>query len=115
MKEFWLFIILGICVVALCFVLYNYITIKKMDEGTDQMKKMSGIIRDGANVFIKKEFTTIAIVIATLAVLFTLFIEKFSGLTYLFGATMSSVVCILGMKSATYANVRTAKIGRAHV
>ena len=108
MKEFWLFIILGICVVALCFVLYNYITIKKMDEGTDQMKKMSGIIRDGANVFIKKEFTTIAIVIATLAVLFTLFIEKFSGLTYLFGATMSSVVCILGMKSATYANVRTA-------
>ena len=108
MEKFWLFIILGICVVALCYVLYNYLAIKKMDEGTDQMKKMSGIIRDGANVFIKKEFTTIAIVIAILAVLFTLFIEKFAGLTYLFGATMSSVVCILGMKSATYANVRTA-------
>ena len=108
MSNTWLFIILGICFVALMYVLYNYISIKKMDEGTEQMKKMSGIIRDGANVFIKKEFTTIAIVIAVLAVLFTLFIEKFSGLTYLFGATMSSVVCILGMKSATYANVRTA-------
>lgn len=108
MDNYWLFIILGICFVALLYVLYNYINIKKMDEGTEQMKKMSGIIRDGANVFIKKEFTTIAIVIAVLAVLFTLFIEKFSGLTYLFGATMSSVVCILGMKSATYANVRTA-------
>ena len=108
MEKFWLFIILGVCVVALCYVLYNYLAIKKMDEGTDQMKKMSGIIRDGANVFIKKEFTTIAIVIAILAVLFTLFIEKFAGLTYIFGATMSSVVCILGMKSATYANVRTA-------
>ena len=65
MEKFWLFIILGICVVALCYVLYNYLAIKKMDEGTDQMKKMSGIIRDGANVFIKKEFTTIAIVIST--------------------------------------------------
>ena len=108
MEKFWLFIILGVCLVALCYVLYNYLAIKKMDEGTDQMKKMSGIIRDGANVFIKKEFTTIAIVIAILAVLFTLFIEKFAGLTYIFGATMSSVVCILGMKSATYANVRTA-------
>lgn len=108
MDNYWLFIILGICFVALLYVLYNFISIKKMDEGTEQMKKMSGIIRDGANVFIKKEFTTIAIVIAVLAVLFTLFIEKFSGLTYLFGATMSSVVCILGMKSATYANVRTA-------
>ena len=112
MSNTWLFIILGICFVALMYVLYNYISIKKMDEGTEQMKKMSGIIRDGANVFIKKEFTTIAIVIAVLAVLFTLFIEKFSGLTYLFGATMSSVVCILGMKSATYANVRTANKAR---
>ena len=72
------------------------------------MIKMSGIIREGANVFIKKEFTTIAIVIAILAILFTLFIEKFSGITYILGATMSSVVCIVGMKSATYANVRTA-------
>ena len=101
MDNIWLFIILGICFVALMYVLYNFISIKKMDEGTEQMKKMSGIIRDGANVFIKKEFTTIAIVIAVLAVLFTLFIEKFSGLTYLFGAAMSSIVCILGMKSAT--------------
>lgn len=112
MDNIWLFIILGICFVALMYVLYNFISIKKMDEGTEQMKKMSGIIRDGANVFIKKEFTTIAIVIAVLAVLFTLFIEKFSGLTYLFGASMSSIVCILGMKSATYANVRTANKAR---
>lgn len=112
MDNIWLFIILGICFVALMYVLYNFISIKKMDEGTEQMKKMSGIIRDGANVFIKKEFTTIAIVIAVLAVLFTLFIEKFSGLTYLFGAAMSSIVCILGMKSATYANVRTANKAR---
>ena len=104
----WLLIVLGVCLIALLYVLYNYFTIKNMDEGTDQMKKMSGIIRDGANVFIKKEFTTIAIVIAILALLFTLFIEKFSGLTYIFGAAMSSIVCILGMKSATYANVRTA-------
>ena len=76
------------------------------------MVKMSAIIRSGANVFIKKEFTTIGIVIAILAVLFTLFIEKFSGITYLFGALMSSIVCILGMKSATYANVRTANVAK---
>ncbi len=108
MSNLWLFIILGVCLLALLFVVYNYIVIKRMPEGTDRMVKMAGIIRDGSNVFIKKEFTTIAIVIASLAVLFTLFIEKFSGITYILGATMSSIVCILGMKSATYANVRTA-------
>lgn len=108
MSNLWLWIILGVCLLALLFVVYNYIVIKRMPEGTDRMIKMSQIIRDGSNVFIKKEFTTIAIVIAGLAVLFTLFIEKFSGITYILGATMSSIVCILGMKSATYANVRTA-------
>ena len=107
MSNLWLWIILGVCLLALLFVVYNYIVIKRMPEGTDRMIKMSAIIREGSNVFIKKEFTTIAIVIAVLAVLFTLFIEKFSGITYILGATMSSIVCILGMKSATYANVRT--------
>ena len=112
MNNIWLFVILGICFIALLFVIINYLRIKRMPEGTDRMVKMSAIIREGANVFIKKEFTTIAIVIAVLAVLFTLFIEKFSGLTYILGATMSSIVCILGMKSATYANVRTANKAR---
>jgi K(+)-stimulated pyrophosphate-energized sodium pump len=108
MNNLWLFVILGICLIALLIVVYNYIVIKRMPEGNERMVKMASIIREGSNVFIKKEFTTIAIVIVSLAVVFTLFIEKFSGITYILGATMSSIVCILGMKSATYANVRTA-------
>ncbi len=106
--KLFLCLILIVCLCAALFVVFNYIRIKHMYEGTDRMVKMSGIIREGSNVFIKKEFSIIAIVIAVLAVLFTLFIEKWSGLTYLLGACMSSVVCIVGMKSATYANVRTA-------
>lgn len=107
MSRTWLFIILGVCVLAIAYVLYNYVKIKKMKEGNERMVKMSAIIREGASVFLKKEFTTIAIVVVSIAVLFSLFIEKYSGLTYILGALMSSVVCILGMKSATYANVRT--------
>ena len=112
MEQWWLFIVIGICLIACLFVVYNYVKIKKMDEGTDRMVKMSGVIREGSNVFILKEFKTIGIVVAILAILFSLFIESFSGLTYLLGATMSSLVCIVGMKSATYANVRTANKAR---
>ena len=112
MNNNLLWIVIGVCLVAMLFVLYNYIKIKKMEEGTDRMIKMSAIIREGSNVFIKKEFSIIAIVVSILAVLFSLFIEKFSGLTYLLGAAMSSMVCILGMKSATFANVRTANTAR---
>ncbi len=110
--QLFLWLAVAVVAITMLYVAYNYIRIKKMPEGTETMQKMSGIIRDGANVFIKKEFTTIAIVIAILAVLFTLFIEKVSGITFILGAAMSSAVCILGMKSATYANVRTANKAR---
>lgn len=112
MSKVWLFAMLGICVLALLYVVYNYVTIKKLKEGNERMVKMSAIIREGAGVFLKKEFTTIGIVILVIATAFSLFIEKFSGLTYILGALMSSVVCILGMKSATYANVRTANVAK---
>ena len=112
MNNIWLWCVLGVCVITMVYVMLNYVAIKRMPEGTDRMIKMSKIIRDGSNVFIKKEFTTIAIIVAGIAVLFTLFIEKWSGVTYLLGAIMSSIVCILGMKSATFANVRTANTAR---
>ena len=112
MSKVWLFIMLAICVLAILYVVYNYVTIKKLKEGNERMVKMSAIIRDGAGVFLKKEITTIGFVILSIAVLLSLFIEKFSGLTYILGAVMSSVVCSLGMKSATYANVRTANVAK---
>ncbi|MGN0819281.1 MAG: sodium-translocating pyrophosphatase [Christensenellaceae bacterium] len=104
--------IMAVCLVAVAFIVFNYFRIKKMPEGTDRMVKISGIIRSGSNVFLKKEFKTIAIVIVVLALLFSLFIERTAGLTFILGAVMSSCVCILGMKSATYANVRTSNKAR---
>ncbi|MBE7025361.1 MAG: sodium-translocating pyrophosphatase [Ruminococcaceae bacterium] len=105
-------LIIAVVVLALCYVLFNFIRIRKMKEGTDEMVEMSGIIRSGASTFLKTEFRVIAIVVIIVAALFSLFVEKTSGLTLILGAVMSSVVCILGMRSATYANVRTANRAR---
>ncbi|MBQ6042713.1 MAG: sodium-translocating pyrophosphatase [Clostridia bacterium] len=108
----WWLIIGGLIVLAICYVIFNYIRIRKMNEGTPEMVEMAGIIRSGASTFIKTEYKTIGVVVALLAVVLTLFIGKWTGVTFLLGATMSSCVCILGMRSATYANVRTANKAR---
>jgi K(+)-stimulated pyrophosphate-energized sodium pump len=108
----WWLIIGGVIVLAICYVIFNYIRIRKMNEGTPEMVEMAGIIRSGASTFIKTEYKTIGVVVALLAVVLTLFIGKWTGVTFLLGATMSSCVCILGMRSATYANVRTANKAR---
>ena len=97
---------------SLLYVAVNYVRIRKMDEGTEEMKQMSAIIRDGASTFLVTEFRVIAVVVAVLALAFSLFVEKLSGITLLIGALMSSLACIIGMKSATYANVRTANRAR---
>lgn len=76
------------------------------------MAEMAGIIRSGANTFMKTEYKTITIVVVIVALILSLVVEKWSGLTFFVGALMSSCVCILGMRSATYANVRTANKAR---
>lgn len=105
-------IVLGLIVLALAYVIFNFFRIKKMSEGTKEMVEMAGIIRSGASMFLKTEFKTVAIVVAVIALAFSLFVEATSGLTFILGACMSSIVCILGMRSATYANVRTANKAR---
>ena len=108
----WYIIILCVIAATIAYVCWNYLRIKKMPEGTPEMVEMAGIIRSGANTFMKTEYRTIAIVVALLALVFSLFVEKTSGITFLMGALMSSTVCVLGMRSATYANVRTANKAR---
>ena len=105
-------VVLGLIVLALAYIIFNFLRIKKMNEGTAEMAEMAGIIRSGASMFLKTEFRTIAIVVLVIAALFSLFVEATSGITFILGACMSSIVCILGMRSATYANVRTANKAR---
>ncbi len=101
-------IVLALVLLALAYIVWNYIRIRKMDEGTPEMSEMAGIIRAGSKTFMITEYKTIGIVVAVIALLLSLFVEATSGITFLVGASMSSAVCILGMASATYANVRTA-------
>ncbi len=105
-------VVLSVIVLALFYVVFNYVRIRRMNEGTAEMSEMAAIIRSGSNTFMKTEYKTISVVAILVALIFTLFIEKTAGITFLFGAAMSSAVCVLGMKSATYANVRTANKAR---
>ena len=107
----WLVVLL-VVVLAIAYVFYNFFRIRKMGEGTAEMIEMAEIIRSGASTFLKTEYKTISLVVILVALVFSLFVEKTSGITFIMGACMSSCVCILGMRSATYANVRTANRAR---
>lgn len=101
-----------IVLVALIYVAFNYFKLRRMKEGTEEMSDIAGIIRSGARTFMRAEYKIILPVIIVVAAIFSCFIEKTSGLTFIIGACMSSAACIIGMRSATYANVRTTNTAR---
>ena len=105
-------IVLAVVILTIGYVFYNYGRIRRLPEGTREMADMAAIIRDGASTFLKTEYRTVTVVVFLVALVFSLFVETTSGITFVIGACMSSAVCILGMRSATYANVRTANRAR---
>ena len=105
-------IILSIIAVSLIYVAYNFFKVKSLGEGTEMMRNMAKIIRDGANEFMKTEFRRIILVVVIVAVVVATIIEPSCGITFVMGACMSSAACIIGMRVATYANVRTTEVAR---
>jgi K(+)-stimulated pyrophosphate-energized sodium pump len=86
------------------------------DEGTPKMREVADAIRVGAEAFIKRQYSTIAILAIVLAIV--IFIVYFvtgqqtlafdTASAYLFGAFCSAMAGVIGMSIAVRANVRTA-------
>jgi len=96
---------------ALGFAAFNFMKVKKMDEGTEIMSEIAEAIRVGANAFINYEYKIIAIVVAVIAVLF-IFMSWQSAICFVIGVLMSAAAGWVGMKIATYANVRVSNRAR---
>ena len=96
---------------ALAFATFNFFTVKKMEEGTDKMSEIAAAIRVGANAFIVYEYKIIALVVVIIAVLFV-FMSWQSAICFVIGVCMSASAGWVGMKIATYANVRVSNKAR---
>ena len=101
-------IVLFAVILAVSFAALNFYLIKKMKEGTDRMQEIAAAIREGANAFIRYEYKIVAIIGSAIAVVLGLIISWETGVSFVIGATMSAAAGYIGMKIATYANVRVA-------
>lgn len=104
-----LLIIVGAAVILACaYAAFNFFTVKKLKEGSEKMEEIAGAIRIGANAFIRYEYKIVAIIGAVVAVVLGVFISWQTGIAFVIGAVMSASAGFVGMKIATYANVRVA-------
>ena len=105
-------IVLAAVLGAVGFATFHFVTVKKMEEGTDMMSEIASAIRVGANTFIIYEYKIIAAVVLAIAVALALFMEWQSAISFAVGVVMSAAAGWTGMKIATYANVRVANKAR---
>ncbi|ACB93865.1 sodium-translocating pyrophosphatase [Beijerinckia indica] len=107
MNPLWWIIFGGLLSVA-----YGIVTSKQLLEqpaGSLRMQEIAGAIAEGANAYLKRQYTTIALVGTVIFVVLGLLLSWTVAWAYLFGAVLSGAAGFIGMNVSVRANVRTAQ------
>ena len=104
-------------VIALLFAVIQRKKVMSYSEGNATMQKIAKSIREGANAYLKHQYSTVAKVFAVVFVILAIIafasggsmVSKFTPFAFLTGGIWSMLAGLIGMKIATNANARTAQ------
>ena len=102
---------------AIIFALLQAKKVMSFSEGTEKMQKIAANIRQGANAYLKRQYTTVAKVFVVVFILLVIIafasggkmLSKFTPFAFLTGGIWSMLAGLVGMKIATNSNARTAQ------
>jgi K(+)-stimulated pyrophosphate-energized sodium pump len=90
-------------------VLYSLITaswVLKQDKGSERMMAISDAVREGATAFLRREYTTVAMVGVVITILL-FFLGTWTAVGFVIGAVGSALAGYIGMMVTVRSNVRT--------
>ena len=114
-KLFWIGFVGA--VVAGLFAVLQAKKVMGYSEGTEKMQKLAASIREGANAYLKRQYTTVLKVFAIVFVVLLVIafasggkmLSKFTPFAFVTGGIWSMLAGFVGMKIATSSNARTAQ------
>ena len=104
-------------VIAAVFAVSQAKKVMSYSEGTERMQKLAQAIREGANAYLKQQYTTVfKVFLVVFAVLLVIafgsggsMLSKFTPFAFITGGIFSMLAGFVGMKIATNSNARTAQ------
>ncbi len=94
-------------VVGLVIAVGLYFRMKAQPAGNETMNRIAGYIREGSMAFLVREYKVLAVYSLVVGTLLGFTLGWVSSLWFLVGAFLSLLAGFIGMKAATFANVRT--------
>ena len=112
------FLIALAAILGLAYAAVQTALVLRADEGDERMKEIGRAIREGANAFLRREYTFVFIVAIILAIVIALAFGvtgtgPLLAIGFLFGAAGSALAGAVGMYVSVRANVRTAAKARS--
>ncbi|NNC18179.1 sodium-translocating pyrophosphatase [Corallococcus exiguus] len=111
-SEFWAIAPSVIGAVGLLFAAFFYFRVKGLPDGDATMNRIAGYIREGAMAFLVREYKVLAVYCVVVAIVIGLALGPVASASFVAGAFLSLLAGYIGMKAATFANVRTAQAAR---
>lgn len=97
----------GLGLIGLLFALIFYVRVKGLADGNETMNRIALYIREGAMAFLARQYKVLFFYCVVVGIILSVTLSPKAALSFIFGAFLSLLAGFFGMKSATYANVRT--------
>ena len=107
MTALWVIIACG--ALSIVYGVWASQSVMSADAGSQRMQEISAAVREGAQAYLKRQYTTIGIVGVVIFLIVGFLLGWLVAIGFLIGAVLSGAAGFIGMNVSVRANVRTAQ------